>query len=187
MTSNEAVVAMIDALEAAQVPYVLVGAYACNVYGVPRATKDADIVVQLKPESIAELCTHLDQRFRLEPQMSFESVTATSRHIVHVAGMSFDIELFCVGDDPHDRERFARRQTVSQWNRRVYVLAAEDVVVTKLRWAHHAGRAKDADDARNVIAVHGDNLDWDYIHRWCDQHGTHELLDEIRRSIPPGI
>ena len=81
MTSNEAVVAMIDALEAARVPYMLVGAYACNVYGVPRATREVD-------------------------------------------------------------------------------------------------------DARNLIAVHAQTLDWDYIHRWCDQHGTRQLLDQIRRSIP---
>lgn len=178
---------MIHALDAAQVPYMLVGAYACNVYGVPRATKDADIVVQLRPDSIAELCQRLDPRFQLDPQMTFESVTATSRHVVHVKNISFSIELFCVGDDPHDRERFARRQTVRQWDRDVHVPSAEDVLVTKLRWAHHAKRAKDTDDARNLIAVHGRTLDWDYIHRWCEQHDTRALLDEIRRSIPPEI
>lgn len=45
---------------------------------------------------------------------------------------------------------------------------------------------KDADDLRDVIAVQGDEaLDWDYIHRWTAEHGTRELLDEIRASIPP--
>ena len=34
------------------------------------------------------------------------------------------------------------------------------------------------------FAVQADTLDWDYIHRWCDEHGTRELLDDIRRSIP---
>ena len=39
---------------------------------------------------------------------------------------------------------------------------------------------------RDVIAVQGDEvLDWDYIHRWTAEHGTRELLDEIRASIPP--
>lgn len=184
MTSNEALVAMIDALAVACVPYMLVGAYSCNVYGVPRATKDADIVVELNPGSIADLCKRLDERFHLEPQMTFESVTATSRHVVHVKGTAFRLELFCVSDDPHDRERFARRKTVSQWNRNIYVPTPEDVLVTKIRWAHHARRAKDADDARNLIAVQGPSLDWDYVHRWCDEHGTRPLLDKIRQSIP---
>jgi len=44
----------------------------------------------------------------------------------------------------------------------------------------------DEDDVRDVIAVQGDGaLDWAYIHRWTAEHGTRELLDEIRASIPP--
>jgi hypothetical protein len=35
------------------------------------------------------------------------------------------------------------------------------------------------------MAVQGDRLDWDYIHRWCDAHGTRALLDEVRASLPP--
>ena len=110
MTANEAVAAVIDALHAAGVPFMLVGAYSCNVYGVPRSTKDADFVVELRPDSISKVCAQFDDRFRLDPQMSFESVTATSRHIIHVKDSPFRIELFCLSDDPHDRERFGRRR-----------------------------------------------------------------------------
>ena len=56
----------------------------------------------------------------------------------------------------------------------------------KLRRAKIAKRGKDSDDVREVIAVQGDEaLDWDYIHHWRGQHGTLELLNEIRASIPP--
>ncbi|MFQ5806650.1 MAG: hypothetical protein ACE5I3_09390 [Phycisphaerae bacterium] len=184
MTSNEAVVAMVDALEAANVPYMLVGAHSCNVYGVPRATKDADFVVQMRPHALSDLCSRLSSRFRLDPQMSFETVTGTSRHLLHVKDSPFRIELFCATDDPHDRERFARRRVMQVWNRDVYHPTAEDVIITKLRWSRQGKRTKDTDDVRNVIAVQGDRIDWDYVYRWCDQHGTRELLDEIRRSTP---
>jgi hypothetical protein len=69
--------------------------------------------------------------------------------------------------------------------RRVWIPTAEDVNVTKLHGAHLARRSKDRDDARDVIAVQGDRIDWDFVHRWCEQHGTRALLDEIRASIPP--
>jgi hypothetical protein len=55
----------------------------------------------------------------------------------------------------------------------------------KLRWVVLGRRTKDIDDIRDVIAVQGDRLDWEYIHRWCGQHGTREKLEEIRNSIPP--
>ena len=57
--------------------------------------------------------------------------------------------------------------------------------MTKLRWYKALNRSKDKDDVRGVIAVQGDSLDWDYIRRWCDMHGTRELLEAVWASIPP--
>ena len=37
---------------------------------------------------------------------------------------------------------------------------------------------QDRDDVRGVIAVQGDRIDWEYVHKWCEQHGTRALLDE---------
>jgi hypothetical protein len=38
------------------------------------------------------------------------------------------------------------------------------------------------DAARNVIAVCGATLDWEYLRHWTDQHGTSELLARLRRE-----
>ena len=69
------------------------------------------------------------------------------------------------------------------FGRPVHIATAEDMIVTKLRWAREAGRGKDRDDVRNIIAVRGRTLDWAYIERWASEHGTLELLGEIRRSV----
>lgn len=94
-----------------------------------------------------------------------------------------DIEFFELSNDEFDRQRFARRQETVVLGRPAYLLTAEDTVITKLRWFAALRRAKDRDDARGIIAVQGDRLDWGYIHRWCDIHHTRGLLDEIRSSI----
>jgi hypothetical protein len=47
MTGNEATLAVIDALEACSIPYMLVGSYSSNIYGVERSTQDADFVVEI--------------------------------------------------------------------------------------------------------------------------------------------
>lgn len=62
---------------------------------------------------------------------------------------------------------------------------AEDMIITKLRWTAEAQRAKDRDDVRNIIAVRGADLDWNYIDSWCTTHGTRALLAEVRTSLPP--
>jgi hypothetical protein len=177
--------AVIDVLERLGIPYMVVGSLSCNVYAVPRATKDADLVLQLDAAKAAALLVELRSLFRVEPQMSFETVTATQRFEIEWGVTGFKIELFRLSDDFHDQERFARRRQIEVNGRTVWVPAAEDVIVTKLRWSRSGRRAKDVDDVRNVIAAQQGALDWPYIHRWCDQHGTRALLEQIRQSIPP--
>lgn len=184
MASNRIVVQIIDALDAAQIPYMLVGAFSVSAYGIARSTKDADFVVQIDSDSLRHFCTNLGDRFQLDPQMSFESVTGTPRYRLQATDDPFQVELFCVSDDPHDQLRFTRRQKVRVWDRDVYHPTPEDVVITKLRWGSSLKRAKDIEDLRNVIAVRSSSLDWSYIERWCDEHGTRKLLDEIRASLP---
>ena len=182
MTGNEATFAVIDALESLGIAYVLVGSYASNTYGIERATRDTDVVIELGDASLMELFRRVLPAIRFDRQMSFETVTMTRKHVAEVAGTDFHIELFHLGDDPHDRERFSRRRAVEIHGYRVFILSLEDVIVTKLRWA----RTKDREDVRDVIAVQGDErIDWDYVHSWTEKHGTRALLDEIRRSIPP--
>lgn len=187
MTGNDAVLAAIDALEKSAIPFVVVGSYASNIYGVERSTADADFVIEPGEASLGRLRRDLLPAIRLDPQMTFETVTMTRRYVAEVPGTPFHIEFFLLGDDPHDRERFRRRREVAILGREVSVLTAEDVIVTKLRWHLLARRGKDRDDVRDVIAVQDGlgALDWPYIHGWCARHGTRALLDEIRASIPP--
>jgi hypothetical protein len=153
MNSDEATAAVIDALDALQIPYMVVGSFSTNFYGIPRATQDADIVVQLEPGTISALARRLGPAFRLDSQMSFETVTATSRYVLHMADSAFTVELFLLSEDAHDGQRFARRRRERVVNRDVFVPSAEDVIITKLRWSHAGGRLKDIEDVENVIAI----------------------------------
>ncbi len=146
MNLDSCTLAVIDALSAEDIPFLVVGSYSTNVYGIPRSTKDADIVIDLGGKPLLSLNQHLPASLHLDPQMRLER---------EVDG------------------------------RTVNIPTAEDVIVTKLRWAHRIARRKDLDDIRNVLAVRQGDFDWDYIHRWADEHGTRALLEEIRAEIPP--
>lgn len=185
MSAEEVVPAIIDALETVGVHYMMVGGYASSYYGVVRSTKDVDFVVHLEKNNIEVILAHLGPDYRRDPQVTFETITATTKHLIYHVDDPFHIELFLLSEDPYDRERFARRCRVVSMGREVTLPTAEDVVVTKLFWAMNAQRGKDSDDVREVIATRGDRIDWDYVHHWCEQHGTRKLLDEIRDSIPP--
>ena len=187
MTAEEAVIAVTDALADLGISYMLVGSFSTNHYGIPRSTKDADFVVELGDSSIVAVAKRLGPGFRLDPQISFETITGTLRHELSVVDNPFRVEIFHLSVDPHDQERFRRRLRFAFHGREAWLPTAEDVIITKLRWAAIAGRPKDRQDALDVIAVQDVEgaIDWNYVHSWCDRHGTRDLLDEVRRSIPP--
>lgn len=185
MTGEDVIRAVLDALQSARIPFMIVGALATNFHGVPRGTRDADFVIQLLPGAFDALRQHLASPLRLDPQARFEGITGTMRHLVEAAGTAFTAELFELTDDPHDLLRFDRRLPVRVFDRSAFVATAEDTIITKLRWARQGGqgRAKDVIDVRNVIAVQGDGLDWAYIESWCRQHATVDILRDVRRSV----
>ena len=185
MTAVDFVGRVIDALNQLGIPFMLVGSFSSNLYGIPRSTKDADFVVQLDPSKFQPLVAALTPEFDVDPQVAFETITSTTRYRMKHRATAFMVELFELSPDAHDQSRFARRAAITFAGRPAYAASAEDVVVTKLRWSLHGKRAKDVDDARNVLALQAGKLDLGYIRGWCDQHGTRSLLEQLLASSAP--
>jgi hypothetical protein len=185
MNTDEIVLAVIDFLNERDVPYMVVGSLATNVYCAPRSTEDGDVVVQGDLAQLARQISRQTSGVRFDPQLSFESVTATRKIVLRTVGHGFEVELFALSDDEHDQLRFTRRVQVETLDRAVWIASLDDMIVTKLRWSQHAGREKDIVDARNLIAVQREHIDWPYVESWCDRHGTRELLDRLRRECSP--
>jgi hypothetical protein len=86
--------------------------------------------------------------------------------------------------DSHDQLRFSKRVEIEFGGIKTWIPVAEDVVITKLRWALAGkSREKDADDVRNVLGTQKGKLDLPYIRQWCDHHGTRELFEKLLASV----
>ena len=184
MTAGEMVRAVISALESNNIAYMVVGSFSSNFHGISRSTQDLDLIVELEPESIQVLARHLGPAFFIDPQTTFETVTFSIRNVVTADDCPFKVELFHLKDDDHDRERFRRRKRETLPDCVAFVATAEDVIITKLRWIARVDREKDRNDVKGVIGMLKSTLDWPYIESWCDKHGTRELLEVIRKSVP---
>jgi hypothetical protein len=186
MSGTESLLKLIEAFDREQIPYMIVGSYSSNFYGIPRSTKDADLVVHLPSAEWAKLPTILPEGIELEDQMSFEMVTSTRRELLRVRDSLFQIELFRLSEDSHDQSRFNRRKRVTIFpGAEVFLPTAEDVIIQKTRWSHGAKRPKDFADTVAVMQVQGNSLDWPYIEKWCAAHGTLEVLAEARAEAAP--
>jgi hypothetical protein len=182
---KELAIAVIEALEAEGIPYLLAGSITSMVYGIPRATKDVGFVVELNAEKLDCLMRRLEEKFGLDPQQHLETTTWTRRHILHARRSAFDVELFIKSDDPHHAEQWSRKRKLLNpiLDHPAWMPSPEDVIIQKLRW----GRPKDLIDAEAVIGVQGSGLDWKYIERWCITHGSLAKLEHLKAAIPPDL
>lgn len=186
MKLEELAVHVIEAAEEAGVEFMAVGAIAAGAYGVPRSTRDVDLLVSVKiPGNVIALIRRLGSLVTFDGQVTFDTLTWGKRHVGRSNSTPpFKVELFETFEDPFVISEFSRRQEVFVpiLNRTTWLPTPEDVVVQKLRW----GRNKDLDDARDVLAVQGpETLDMPYIENWCSQHGTLERLHAALAGIPP--
>lgn len=178
---EEAVCAVLDSLNAAEIPYMLVGSFSSNAWGEPRSTKDADFVVRMNSTQRRSLLERLPEAFEVDQQISFETITGHTRQILRAPTIPFEIELFDLSEEPFDHSRFERRIQTTMLGREVWLPTAEDVIVQKLRWSKLGNRLKDLVDAQGVAKVRGDRLDWNYIEHWCGMLELGEILRKLKQ------
>lgn len=186
MTVEELACAVLEACEEVGADHMLTGAFAHGLYGIPRSTKDVDVVISVSVgDAISQVVSRLSGVARFEKQVQFDTLTWGRRLVGESLGMPpFKVELFELFNDPFVLSQFQRKKKMfsTQIQRETWLPTPEDVVVQKLRW----GRNKDLDDARDVLAVQGtETLDMAYIEHWCGLHGTLPRLKEALDGIPP--
>ncbi len=180
-TGEEAVCLLLDRMDELGIEYMVVGSFSSNAYGIARATKDADFVIQTDEELRCQLLDPLPGDFVIDQQVTFETVTGHRRQILKLPKIPYVIELFDLSEEPFDLERFRRRRESVFCGHKIFLPSAEDVIVQKLRWAARAKRPKDLQDAADVMRVQGDLLDWTYITRWCAELDASPALVDARR------
>lgn len=179
-SGEEAVYLLIDRMNEIGVDYMIVGSFSSNAYGLARATKDADFVIQTTEDKRLALMRSLPSDFVIDDEVTFETVTGHLRQILKLPKIPYLIELFDLSGEPFDQVRFSRRRETLFAGRKAWLPAPEDVVIQKLRWASRAKRPQDLIDASNVIRVSGDFLDWPYIVKWCTELDATAALAEAR-------
>lgn len=136
------------------VRWYLFGAQAAFFYGASRLTVDVDITVALEGCSLREISAALS-RHDVRPRIDDDDFIERTRvlPVIHTPSrIAGDIVLA----GPGLEEGFmARAQVRDVLGVRVPVAAAEDLVVMKVL----AGRAKDIEDVKSVVAAQGVSLD----------------------------
>jgi len=172
-----------DGLDALGVPYAIGGSFASALHGVMRATMDADLVADLRPEHAESLAQELGDAFYADVEMMRDAARCHgSFNVIHLETM-FKVDVFVAKPRPFDRSQLTRRQLhllSENPERYAYVATAEDIVLSKLEWYRMGGEVSDRQwrDVLGVIKVQGDRLDHDYLRRMAAELSVTDLLEQ---------
>ena len=183
---------MIEALEAAQVPYLLGGALAAAAWGEPRSTLDVDLVIALEVSRVPVLSAELERRAILIPPDIMLDQLLEQRGDVAIVGYhvraAFKVELFPLR--PGDELRAAalarrRRVELDPPLGSVYVHSPEDLMLYKLQYFNLSAQTKHVRDILSMLLAHGATLDYGYLNPWISRLGLwpawRRLVDQARR------
>ena len=184
---------VLDALEAAQVTYLIGGAVAVWAWGDVRTTRDLDVVIELPIEQIASLSQELKKRDMLVPidiiiDLLLEDRGDLPINAIHL-NTGYKAELFLLrAGDVYRATSLTRRRLVDLGPPlgQVYVHSPEDLILNKLRYFTLSRQSKHVRDIRSMILAMGDELDFAYIESWAEQLGVTEVWQEILHPAAPG-
>jgi len=158
------------------VPYMLSGSMAMSVYVLPRATRDFDFVIHLKPQDAERFVAQFGEGYYCELDAVKDAVKRHSifNVIDHASGYKADFVV--LKPERYRQTEFDRRKEIEFFERKIYVVSPEDLLLSKLIWIQDYQSAVQMEDIKALLEV--DGLDFGYIRYWITalQLKTYELL-----------
>lgn len=156
-TAAEVVAVLARVLRRRRVPWYLFGAQAVIYWGRPRLSADVDLTVRLPLEEARGLAAAFEEEgFHPLVEDLEEFVQRTRVLPLEHRGSGLPVDVV-FGGPGLEEEFLDRAVAVEIGGEQVPVIAPEDLVVSKIL----AGRPKDIDDVRGILAVRGPTLDLD--------------------------
>lgn len=166
-----------ERLDAAGIPYMLTGSMAVNYYAVPRMTRDVDLVVELSPADAGRVCALFETDFYVDRDAVRDAVAERGTFNLIHTDLVVKVDFLVRKDSEYRREEFRRRRRMTVEDLPLFVVAPEDLIISKLEWARDTRSEVQLADVRNLLACA--DLDRDYLGRWITRLGLGALYREV--------
>ena len=181
---------VIDALDAADVDYLIGGAVALAIWGDPRMTRDLDLVVDLPLESVGDLSKEFEKRGMLVPvevliDLMIEDRADLPVNAIHMPS-GYKAELFLLKPGDAFRENNLKRRRLVDFGPplgQAYVHTPEDLILHKLRYYTISQQPKHIRDIASIILSMGEELDYGYIDQWATRLDLMAIWRKVQQQI----
>ncbi len=174
-----------NALEQIGIEYMIVGSLASSAHGLPRATRDIDIIVAITPQQVPPLAAMLQPRFYMSEEAALDAIRyGTSFNAIHEETF-YQVDLFVRKPTPFHKVQFERREYIEIDPEHKILMpfqSAEDTILSKLDWFRqgHEVSERQWQDVMGILRTQGERLDYSYLQHWAAHLGIEDLL---RRAL----
>ena len=166
-------------LDEAGIQYMVTGSMAVAFYAIPRMTRDVDLVVELSIGDADRLCAILaSSDFYLDDGTVRDAVAHHGTFNVIHERLIVKVDFVVRKDTDYRRTEFSRRRRLPLEGCSVFVVAPEDLIISKLDWARDTHSAMQLGDVRDLLRSVPD-LDRAYLDEWIMRLGLTSLYHEV--------
>lgn len=166
-------------LEKAGIAYMLTGSIAANYYTVPRMTRDIDMVVELKPHDAEKVYQIFSGDFYLDRETIKAEIDRQGMFNLIHNDYVVKVDFIVKKESEYRQVEFKRRREVQVEKAKFFLVAPEDLILSKLAWAQESRSEMQLKDVRNLLASVED-LDYSYLEKWASKLGLTDLLKEVK-------
>jgi len=181
MSQQELLKRLIQALDRAEIQYMITGSVASSLQGEPRSTHDIDMIIAIQKSKAHQLVEAFPSPdFYLDEHSIIDAINRQNMFNLIDLKTGDKIDFWILTDEAFDRSRFSRKITEEFMGIEMQVSSPEDTILAKLRWAKLCGGSeKQFTDALRVYEVQYGKLDVDYLEQWAKKLNIESLWKQL--------
>lgn len=139
------------------------------------------MVVDLTPDNLDRFVAAFREGYFVQESMVEDSVrTGLMFNIFPQQGLKFDS--IPLKDEAFEQEKFGRRERFDWHDYPVWVIRADDLVLSKLEWARESRPERQFADIRAIMASGALDESDPYFQRWLAARELRQTLDACREA-----
>lgn len=184
MSQGELLAHITGRLDLAGIPHMVVGSLAGSFHGVPRTTRDIDIVIDPSAEALRQFVDDLPRSaFYVDENAAIEAFRRRTSFNVIEMDTGWKVDLLMRKEREFSRTEFDRRIPVRLLGTDTRIATAEDTILAKLEWARAGESERQLRDVAGILGASGDVLDRDYVERWIAELGLADVWSHAQALV----
>jgi hypothetical protein len=174
---------IIEKLQTAGISYMISGSLGSSFHGKPRTTNDIDIVIEADEKKLMAFVKSLGDGYYVSEDAARKAFFSTATFNIVDFSSGYKADLIVRKERAFSKEEFERRKPAEIIGEHLYIVSAEDSILTKLEWAKKGESERQFTDAVGVAEVQWGNLDLDYLKKWAKELDLVALLDRLLTEV----